>query len=79
MFSSVKHSSLSQCGQKKLCNIWPNAQMKKKTQGWNEDDGWGLIKWKKGIFEVSGELKQTRQTVNPLALKIWQLPILIFI
>ena len=51
----------------------------KKTQGWNEEDGWGLKNEKKGIFEVSGELKQTRQTVNPLALKIWQLPILIFI
>ncbi len=34
---------------------------------------------KKAFLKFSVELKQTRQTVNPLALKIWQLPILIFI
>jgi hypothetical protein len=51
MFSSVKHSSLSQCGQKKLCNIWPNAQMKKKHRAEMKKMARALKKEKKAFLK----------------------------
>jgi hypothetical protein len=49
MFSSVKHFSLSQRGQKKLHNLWPNAQMKKKHRAEMKKMA-GALKMKKRHF-----------------------------